>query len=185
MNEQARKERLVEAGRATRYVKGKGSGNPGGRPPLVRNLPLRERLLAQAPDTLDRLEDVAKLAAKQAAKAEGGEQAKLLGVALAANRELLAYQLGKPWEGDLDSLPNTGRRKSRVKAAPASTMPALAATATAALASAAPTVQAQTHQADKHHYVNSGGEEQGAGSSRPSSAGPPPLTAYVEDIEVI
>lgn len=182
MDEQARKERLVQAGKATRYVKGKGSGNPGGRPPLLRNLPLRERLIAQAPDTLDRLEELAKLAAKQAAKAEGGEQAKLLGVALAANRELLSYQLGKPWEGDLDALEQArGRRKP--KAAPAR-MPCLAAPAPAQEASTGEPATLEV-QSDKPHYVNSGGSTQDACSVPSPSAGPPPLAMDGENIEVI
>lgn len=96
------------------------SGNPAGRKPGHRSL--RGLLLDGARKTLEQLEAIA-TAALERAKTEGSgrDAAALLGVAKDATELVMAYRLGKPWDGrpeDLDRQDESEQEPAAVLAMP-------------------------------------------------------------------
>jgi hypothetical protein len=181
MKDQEQAQRLVQAGKASRFRKGQ-SGNPLGRPSLPDNLPLREVLVRSAPSTLAALRAVARTAHEQARKADGRDAAALLKVSSDCLTTLAGYELGKPWEGNLEELETRVRKRSQGRVQSPSRMPGLEPQEASA---SQPAPSAPETRADNTHYVNSGGSDQPEGAKPPSpSAGPPPLATGEED-EVI
>jgi hypothetical protein len=182
MKDQEQAQRLVQAGKQSRFRKGQ-SGNPLGRPSLPDNLPLREVLVRSAPATLAALRAVARTAHEQARKADGRDAAALLKVSSDCLTTLAGYELGKPWEGNLEELETRVRKRSQGRLQSPSRMPGLAPAPEASASQPAPSAPAAP--ADNTHYVNLVGSDQPQEASPPSpSAGPPPLEQGEEE-EVI